>query len=166
MTQRVLIVDDDPAVRRAHARSAKSLGYDVETAADGVEALAKLALGIDLVLLDIYMPNVDGFEVAARIRELPTNRLVPIIMVTGSDKEAWYPRALEVGANDVMAKPLNTDELRLRIRWLMELKAAHDQLRDSNAQLNESVLRATDDLRTALGRAIESERRISIPFAA
>ncbi len=160
MTQRVLIVDDDPAVRMAHARYAKSLGYEAEMAADGVEALAKLALGIDLVLLDIYMPNLDGFEVAARIREHPTNRLVPIIMVTGSDKEAWYPRALEVGANDVISKPLNSAELRLRIRWLMELKAAHDQLRDTNARLNESIVQATDGLRTALDRAIESERRI------
>src|SRR5687767_6746427 len=83
-SRRERIVDDDPAVRTAHARYVSMLGYEVEEAADGFEALAKLALGIDLVLLDIYMPNVDGFEVAARIREHPTNRLVPIIMVTGS----------------------------------------------------------------------------------
>ena len=160
MKQRVLIVDDDPAVRLAHRRYVEHLGYDVETAEDGVEALTKLALGIDLVLLDLYMPNMDGFEVAAKIRQHPTHGLVPIIMVTGSDREAWYPRALEVGANDVLAKPINADELRLRTRWLMELKTSHDRLADSNTRLEEAVGRATASLREALERATESERRI------
>jgi putative two-component system response regulator len=136
------------------------LGYDVETAADGVEALTKLPLGIDLVLLDLYMPNMDGFEVAQRIRQHPTHSLVPIIIITGSDKEAWYPRALEVGANDVLAKPINADELRLRTRWLMQLKTSNDQLRDANDRLTETVEKATANLRDALARATESERRI------
>ena len=120
--QTVLIVDDDEMVRKVHARFVERLGYGVETASDGVEALRKLALGIDLVLLDLHMPNMDGFEVAKRMREHPTHGLVPIIVVTGSDREAWYPRALEVGANDVLGKPINVDELRLRTRWLMELR--------------------------------------------
>ncbi|MGE0159500.1 MAG: HD domain-containing phosphohydrolase [Gemmatimonadales bacterium] len=160
MTQRVLVVDDDPSVRLAHSRFVQQLGYEVESAADGVEALGKLALGIDLVLLDLYMPNMDGFEVTTRIRQHPTHGLVPIIIVTGSDKEAWYPRALEVGANDVLAKPINADELRLRTRWLLELKSSHDHLGEANARLTEAVERATASLRRALERATESERRI------
>jgi len=160
MKQRVLVVDDDPSVRAAHSRFVERLGYEVETAADGVEALTKLALGIDLVLLDLYMPNMDGFEVATIIRKHPTHSLVPIIIVTGSDKEAWYPRALEVGANDVLAKPINSDELRLRTRWLMELKSSHDKLAESNARLREAVERATANLREALDRATASERRV------
>jgi putative two-component system response regulator len=160
MKQRVLVVDDDPAVRLVHSRFVQQLGYDVETAEDGVEALTKLALGVDLVLLDLYMPNMDGFEVAAKIRQHPTHGLVPIIIVTGSDKESWFPRALEVGANDVLAKPINADELRLRTRWLMELKTSHDQLSASNARLAEAVERATASMREAVDRATESERRI------
>jgi putative two-component system response regulator len=160
MKQRVLVVDDDPSVRLIHSRYVEMLGYEVEMAADGVEALTKLALGVDLVLLDLYMPNMDGFEVAARIRQHPTHSLVPIIIITGSDKETWYPRALEVGANDVLAKPINADELRLRTRWLMQLKTANDQLRQSNDLLAEAVDRATASLREALDRATESERRI------
>jgi response regulator RpfG family c-di-GMP phosphodiesterase len=162
MRQRVLVVDDDPSVRLVHSRYVEMLGYEVEMAADGVEALTKLPLGIDLVLLDLYMPNMDGFEVAQRIRQHPTHNLVPVIIITGSDKEAWYPRALEVGANDVLAKPINADELRLRTRWLMQLKTSNDQLREANERLTETVEKATANLREALDRATESERRIHV----
>jgi putative two-component system response regulator len=158
--QRVLVVDDDEMVRRAHSRYVEQLGYEVETASDGVEALTKLVLGVDLVLLDLHMPNMDGFEVAARIRAHPTHSLIPIIMITGSDKEAWYPRALQVGCNAVIAKPINADELRLNTRWLMELKSAHDRLQYANTRLTQAVEEATKGLRHALHRATDSERRI------
>jgi len=158
--QRVLVVDDDEAVRRVHGRYVEQLGYIAEPAADGFEALTKLALGVDLVLLDLCMPNMDGFEVAARIRAHPTYSFIPIIMITGSDKEAWYPRALDVGCNAVIAKPINADELRLNTRWLMELKTAHDRLQLTNIRLTHAVEEATKGLRHALGKATDSERRI------
>jgi len=159
-TRRVLVVDDDPSVRSVHGRYVKQLGYEAEEAADGFEALTKLALDIDLVLLDIHMPNMDGFEVAARIRAHPDHALVPIIMVTGMDRESWYPRALEIGANDVISKPINADELRLRTRWLMELKSAHDRLRHKTVRLEGSVDRAVVELRAALEGMSEAKRRL------
>ena len=159
-TRRVLVVDDDPGVRSVHARYVKQLGYDVEQAADGFEALMKLALDIDLVLLDIHMPNMDGLQVAARIRSHPDHSLLPIIMVTGMDRDAWFPRAFEVGANDVIAKPINADELRIRTRWLMELKSAHDQLRRKAVLLEGSVDRAVTELRAALEGMSEAKRRL------
>jgi putative two-component system response regulator len=159
-TRRVLVVDDDESVRSVHARYLKHIGYDVEYAADGFEALTKLALDIDLVLLDIHMPNMDGFEVAARIRAHPDHGLIPIIMVTGMDRESWFPRALEVGANDVISKPINADELRLRTRWLMELKSAHDRLQQKAVRLEGSVDRAVTELRTALEGMSEAKRRL------
>ncbi|MGE0157968.1 MAG: HD domain-containing phosphohydrolase [Gemmatimonadales bacterium] len=159
-TRRVLIVDDDAGVRAVHARYVRQLGYEAEQAADGFEALTKLALDIDLVLLDIHMPNLDGFEVAARIRAHPDHALLPIIMVTGMDREAWYPRALEIGANDVISKPINADELRLRTRWLLELKSAHDRLRSKNVHLEGSVDRAVTELRSALEGMSEAKRRL------
>jgi putative two-component system response regulator len=152
-------VDDDPMVLSAHSRYVRALGYEVETATDGFEAMSKLALGIDLVLLDINMPNMDGFEVVSRIRANPEHSLIPVIMVTGLDRETWFPRALEVGANDVISKPINADELRLRTRWLMELKAAHDQLRDRNIRLTGTIDRKTEDLRAALEEMSEAKRR-------
>ena len=159
-TKRVLVVDDDESVRSVHGRYVKHLGYDVEYAADGFEALTKLALDIDLVLLDIHMPNMDGFEVATRIRAHPDYGLIPIIMVTGMDRESWFPRALEVGANDVISKPINADELRLRTRWLMELKSAHDRLQQKTVRLEGSVDRAVAELRTALEGMSEAKRRL------
>jgi CheY-like chemotaxis protein len=74
------VVDDDPSIRSVHGRYVKQLGYEAEEAADGFEALTKLALDIDLVL-DIHMPTMDGFEVAARNRAHPDHALVRIIMV-------------------------------------------------------------------------------------
>ena len=159
-SSRVLVVDDDPGVLSAHARYVRALGYDVETATDGFEAMSKLALGIDLLLLDIDMPNMDGLEVVRRIRARDDEQaLVPIIMVTGLDRDAWFGRALEAGANDVIGKPINADELRLRTRWLMELKAAHDRLRERNVRLSGTVDRQTEDLRAALEEMSEAKRR-------
>jgi len=158
--RRILVVDDDASVRSAHARFVTHLGYDVEHAADGFEALTKLALDIDLVLLDIHMPNMDGFEVATRIRAHPDHGLLPIIMVTGMDRESWFPRALEVGANDVISKPINADELRIRTRWLMELKSAHDRLQQKTVRLEGSVDRAVTELRAALEGMSEAKRRL------
>jgi putative two-component system response regulator len=157
--QRVLIVEDDPAVLAIHARLVDSLGYDVETAADGLEGLTKLALGIDLVLLDLNMPSMDGFEVAARIRRHPTYGRLPIIVTTGSDKESWFARALEVGANDVLAKPINADELRLRMHCLMELKAMRDEASATKEELKKLGEQAARSLRRALEKSAESERR-------
>jgi putative two-component system response regulator len=159
-TRRVLIVDDEPSVLSAHARYVEQLGYEVERAADGFEALSKLPLGIDLVLLDIGMPGMDGFEVASRIRSQPEYSFTPIVMVTGLDRETWYPRALEVGANDVIAKPINSNELRLRTRWLMELKSARDELEHRSQRLSEAVDKRTADLRSALEETSRAERRI------
>ncbi len=158
-TRRILIVDDEPGILAAHARFVEKLGFQVERADDGFEALSKLALGIDLILLDINMPNMDGFEVAQRIRAQPEHALIPIVMVTGLDRETWYPRALEVGANDVISKPINADELRLRTRWLLALKAANDDLKRSSVRLHEAVDRRTAELRAALEEMSKAERR-------
>jgi len=154
-----LVVDDDPSVLAAHARHVEHLGYAVERAADGFEALSKLALGIDLILLDINMPGMDGFEVAGRVRAQAEHSFIPIIMVTGLDRDTWYPKALEVGANDVIAKPINSHELRLRTRWLLELKIARDELERRSQRLSEAVERRTADLRAALEETSRAERR-------
>jgi CheY-like chemotaxis protein len=139
-----MVVDDDRRIRELHAKIVKTMGYAVETAADGIEALAKLPLGIDVVLLDAEMPNMDGFEVARRIREAPEYVTLPIVMVSGLEGAGVRRRAIEVGINDFVAKPVNADELRMRLRWLVELKKAYDLLGDRNARLERSVEQRTD----------------------
>jgi putative two-component system response regulator len=157
---RILIVDDDPKVRTLHARLAESLGYQTELASDGVEALAKLALGFDLVLLDGQMPNMDGFEVARGIREMPEQAFLPIVMVTGLAGTMEHRRALEVGVNDFINKPIDRDQLHLRSRWLLELKRTHDHLRAERERLEQTVEKRTRALREALEEMTEARRQI------
>lgn len=160
-SSRVLIVDDDPGVRASHARLATGLGYDTETAADGMEAIAKLALGIDLVLLDGQMPNMDGFEVARRIRATPGLEFLPIIMVTGLEGPDQHRRALAVGINDFIQKPIDRDVLHLRSRWLLDLKHAHDRLNEHTTELERAVEKRTAALREALNEMTEARRQIN-----
>ncbi len=147
---RVLVVDDDPEVRSAHARIVQAFGYHVETASDGIEALAKLPLDIDFVLLDGEMPHMDGFEVAQRIREDPEYAHLPIVMVTGLTRTEDRRRAMEVGINDFINKPVNAQELGLRAKWLLDLKTAYDRLKDHQAELERAVENKTRALRVAL----------------
>jgi putative two-component system response regulator len=155
-----MVVDDDAKVLSLHAKLLQSMGCEVEVAADGIEALAKLALGVDLVLLDGEMPNMDGFEVARRIRSSPEYGALPIVMVTGLDGPGLHRRALEVGINDFVAKPVHVDELALRLRWLLELKRTQDRLKDQNAELTRSVEERTQALRESLERRADAERLV------
>ncbi len=157
---RILVVDDDPKVRALHSRLAESLGYETETAADGLEALAKLALGIDLVMLDGQMPNMDGFEVAARIRAMPGQEFLPIVMVTGLEGPGEHRRALKVGINEFITKPIDRDVLNLRTHWLLDLKRAHDRLNEHSADLERAVDRRTGELRAALEEMTQARRQI------
>jgi len=159
-SSRILIVDDDPHIRASHARLAASLGYETETAADGVEALAKLALAVDLVLLDGQMPNMDGFEVAKRIRATAGFEFLPIIMVSGLEGADEHRRALVVGINDFIQKPIDRDVLHLRSRWLLDLKRAHDRLNTHKASLERAVEMRTAALRDALEEMTEARRQI------
>jgi cyclic di-GMP phosphodiesterase len=147
---RILVVDDDEAVRRAHARLVEALGYEAETAADGLEAWAKLPLEFDLLLVDGDMPLLDGFELAERMRSETAYSHLPIVMVSGLTDRRDRRRALEVGVNDFINKPVDAEELALRARWLIALKTAHDELRVRNAELEHTVAVRTDALRSAV----------------
>jgi len=155
---RVLVADDQEDVRQALTRALKALGYEVEVAADGIEALAKLPLDVDLVLLDAEMPGLDGFEVARRIRADPEYLDLPVIMVTGLDSREDRLRAVEAGVNDFIAKPFDLTELRVRCTSLLRLKAATDELKRHQVDLEQVVTKRTADLRVALGRMAEAQR--------
>ena len=156
---RVLVVDDNPAVRDDHERMLRSLGYETEAAGDGIEALVKLSLDIDLVLLDAKMPNMDGYEVVERIRGVADHFDLPIIMVTGLDKREDRMRAVEVGVNDFISKPCDLTELKLRSATLLRLKDTHDALRHERFALEATVARRTAALRQALDLVTEAKRQ-------
>ncbi|MEV6317569.1 response regulator transcription factor [Streptomyces sp. NPDC051776] len=115
---RILIVDDEPAVREALRRSLAFEGYDTELAVDGLEALEKVeALEPDLVVLDVLMPRMDGLTAARRLRASGVR--VPILMLTARDTVGDRVTGLDAGADDYLVKPFELDELLARIRALL-----------------------------------------------
>ncbi len=126
---RVLVVDDDVAVRESLRRALRLEGYDVELAADGGEALERLESNgddPDLVVLDVLMPNVDGLQVCRQLRR--TGRRVPVLMLTARDEVADRVAGLDAGADDYVVKPFALEELLARVRAL--LRRAADEAGD------------------------------------
>ncbi len=114
----ILVVDDERSIRRLLRMYLDEAGYTVTEAADGAEALAKMRSGgIDLVLLDLMIPEVDGLEVARRIRA--DQPAVPIIMLTAREDEASRVTGLEMGADDYVTKPFSGRELVARVRAVL-----------------------------------------------
>ncbi|MHA6761012.1 response regulator transcription factor [Streptacidiphilus sp. PAMC 29251] len=115
---RVLVVDDEPALRDALESSLAFEGYEVTTASDGLEALDAIAANTpDLVLLDIMMPRLDGLTTVRRLRARGDS--VPVLMLTARDAVGDRVTGLDVGADDYLAKPFELDELLARVRALL-----------------------------------------------
>ncbi len=132
--KRILVVDDEKPNVIVLQAMLKSLGYHSESAADGYEALARLNADFDLVLLDVMMPDMDGFEVTRRIRETPVIGTIPVIMVTILTGREDRLRAVEAGANDFITKPVDKLELRVRVSSMLKMKEAEDALREREAR--------------------------------
>ncbi|MCB8907836.1 MULTISPECIES: response regulator transcription factor [unclassified Streptomyces] len=116
--ERILIVDDEPAVREALRRSLAFEGYGTQVAVDGLDALARMdAYAPDLVVLDVQMPRMDGLTAARRIRA--SGSTVPILMLTARDTVGDRVTGLDAGADDYLVKPFELDELFARIRALL-----------------------------------------------
>ena len=135
---RILVVDDQPeSIRLLHAVLSPR-GYSVDSVSSGAEALERLAAepAPDLVLLDVVMPEIDGYEVCRRIRATPATELLPIVMLTASSGEERL-RALEAGADDFLMKPFDQAELLARARSLIRIKHYHDTIRQQATELAE-----------------------------
>jgi cyclic di-GMP phosphodiesterase len=156
--KRVLVVDDDDATRTIIEALVQALGHEPESARDGIEGLEKLQLGIDLVLLDVVMPGLDGYEVCRRIRQDPTGRDVPVIMVTSMSGRQDRIRAVDAGANDFIAKPVDKTELRVRSASLLKMKEAQDALKRYESHLELIIAQHTESLRTALEEMAAAQR--------
>src|ERR1700716_4676908 len=130
MTARVLVVDDVPAnVKLLEARLSAEY-FDVMTAVSGQEALAICERAeCDVVLLDVMMPDMDGFEVCRRLKSGLTTHHIPVVMVTALDQPSDRVRGLEAGADDFLTKPVSDVALIARVRSLARLKLMTDELR-------------------------------------
>lgn len=140
---RVLVVDDDGALRRAVTRALELEGYEVEGAADGVQAVAAFAGSggrePDLVVLDILMPNLNGLAACRAIR---AKSEVPILMLTARGAVDDRVEGLEAGADDYLAKPFAVVELIARVRALLRRSCATDVLRYADLELDRAERRA------------------------
>lgn len=130
MTARILVVDDIPAnVKLLEARLIAEY-FDVLTALDGETALSIVdQTHVDLILLDIMMPGIDGFEVCERLKRNPKTAHIPVVMVTALDQPADRVRGLKAGADDFLTKPVNDLQLVTRVKSLIRFKALSDELR-------------------------------------
>jgi PAS domain S-box-containing protein len=132
----VLVVDDDLTLRFLACQALEQHGFRVAEAADGDLGLATFTrLQPDIVLLDVNMPQRDGFSVCTTLREMPTGEHIPVLMMTGLDDVASINRAYEVGATDFVTKPLNWAVLHHRVRYLLRASRGLAALRVSEARL-------------------------------
>jgi putative two-component system response regulator len=149
VNSRILLVDDEPSILRGLQRvlSDDPSGWIVSTAGSVEAALAQLRRdAIDAVVTDVNMPHQDGFALLAEMRRLPEVKGIPVIVVTGLDEEDLKRRALEMGAIDLLNKPVHPQDLLARLRNAVRLKAYEDQLRTQNAVLECKVAERTADL--------------------
>lgn len=126
---RVLIADDDPQGVELLEAYLSDTGYDVQTSADGEEALAKVqSWQPDLILLDVMMPKISGFEVCKRLRADAGSKSTGVLMITALDQQSDVERAVEAGTDDFVTKPINKNELLKRIRALLESRHSPSDL--------------------------------------
>src|SRR5437868_8295974 len=143
---KILLADDNQDNRLGVARVLyQSSGHDVEQVADGAAALARLEAGdIDLVLLEVKLPLVDGFDVCRRIRANPRTQQIPVVFLTATQYHMESRlKGLEVGADDFIAQPVSEAELVARVKAALRVKALSDEVRRHNVELETNVLERT-----------------------
>jgi putative two-component system response regulator len=147
----ILVVDDHPQNIELLEVYLVPEGYEVVTAANGEEALGKLSGNqIDLMLLDVMMPGMDGFEVTRRVRQDDTSRQLPIILVTALRETEDRVKGIEAGCDDFISKPVDKMELLARIRSLLKVKAYNDLMSNYREKLESEVASRTTELKHAL----------------
>lgn len=148
--KKLLVIDDELTNRKVLEGLLRLMGHEVVLAASGQEGLDLLTPEIDLVLLDIMMPNMDGYEVAVRMREKYDYAELPIIMVTALSSKSDRIRAVEAGANDFISKPIDQLELKVRLGSLLKLKEANDESKRHQMIIEEQVRVRTAALSLAM----------------
>jgi two-component system, NtrC family, sensor kinase len=159
LTGRLLIVEDDAANRDLLRRRLERKGHRVCEAENGMEALRQLETGgFDLMLLDVIMPEMDGYEVLARLKRNPTLRDLPVIMISALDETQSVVRCIEMGAEDYLAKPFDPVLLRARIGASLEKKRLRDRERGRTAELEQAL----QQLKEAQTQLVVQEKMASL----
>ncbi len=144
----ILVVDDEDSNLRLMKAILTAWNYRVELAVNGLEALAKTrALEPEIVLLDVMLPDIDGFEVATRLKSDPDLAGIPVVMVTALTSKEDRVKALEAGADDFLSKPVDRAELQARVRSLIQVRAYHRHMKEYQTRLESEVARKTRELK-------------------
>ena len=153
----ILVVDDQPQNIELLEAYLVPQGYEIVKAVSGEEALGKLSGNqIDLILLDVMMPGMDGFEVTRRVRQDNMLRLIPIILVTALRETEDRVKGIEAGCDDFISKPVDKMELLARVRSLLKVKAYNDLMSNYRKELESEVSKRTEELKHALERIKEA----------
>jgi len=153
---KVLVVDDDARILRTMEALLVSVGYQVFTTSRGTEALEVARRDLpDVILLDVMMPDISGYDVARQLRADAATNDIPIVMVTALNEAEDRVMALEAGADDFLSKPAHKTELLVRVKTLAQVKAYRDHLRNYQSELEIAVANRTEQLRRD---AIELQR--------
>ena len=161
----ILIVDDEPHNRKLLETLLAPEGYVTTTAVNGEDALASIARKApDLILLDIMMPGMDGYQVAGKLKADPATAGIPIIMVTASVDRGAHLAGLNAGAEEFLTKPVDRAELWVRVRNLLRLKAFTDFLRNHSAILEKQVQDRTESLQASESRFLQMAENIRDVF--
>ena len=147
MSNKILIVDDEPFNLDLLEQELAEYEYLIERAGDGVEALEKTeSFKPDLILLDYMMPRMNGLEVVKRLRGNPEQRGIPVILLTAKATQEDKVAGLDAGADDYVTKPFDSFELLARVRAMMRLKQMHDTLEEWNRTLADTVKKQVGEL--------------------
>lgn len=132
----ILVIDDDPGMRKMLGAALRRESFVVDEAADGLSALERFRAQLpDLIVLDVQMPGMDGFTTCRALRSMPGGRTLPIMVMTGSDEPDAVARAYEAGATDFISKPFHPRLLQDRVRFLLRAVGAFERLRRSERHL-------------------------------
>jgi putative two-component system response regulator len=163
----ILVVDDQPQNIELLEAYLVPQGYEIIKAVNGEETLKKLTTNrIDLILLDVRMPGIDGFEVTRRVKQDITYRQLPIILVTALRDTEARVKGIEAGCDDFISKPVDKMELLARVRSLLQVKAYNDLMSNYRKELESEVSKRTEELKQAFERiktaSLETIYRLSM----
>lgn len=166
MNKKILIVDDEDVNVRLLKALCENLGYETITASNGKEAIDKAFEHLpDLILMDVMMPEMDGFEATERLKHDDRTRHIPVIIVTALDSRADRLKGISKGANDFLTKPIDSEELSLRVMNNLKIKEYHDFLKNYSVILEGQVAEKTRELRKAYEELEGAHARLKSSYA-